>query len=220
MRRRRIHGHRRRKSSCEPSPLKHIMSMKSEDLHDHPHSDVSEAKADPNADSEKLDKEQKEFDKAYENRSLVGKLLDQTPEQDKKRYEKTEDAKDKTQIGASLAGVGNPWFDVGNAAASAGRSIDAAIGLNRPRSFSDSFKHLKGAAYNTAAVLNIVPPAGDKAFDFAKGGKDLAKSLTFQGDKASDVVKSVGNLGYWLDSDTGTLGGVVDQVEGKNKTKK
>ena len=142
-----------------------------------------------------------------------GRLLEE-------RYEKTEDVKDKSQIGASFAGVGNPYFDIGNAAASFGRSIDATIGLNRPRSFSDAVKHLKGAAYNTAAVLNIVPPAGGKAFDFIKGGKDLGKSLTFQGDKASDVIRSLGNLGYWFDRDTGTLGGVASQIEGKDKTKK
>tara|TARA_R100000773_G_scaffold43222_1_gene41369 strand:+ start:519 stop:1178 length:660 start_codon:yes stop_codon:yes gene_type:complete len=197
------------------SPLKHVdMSLPA----DHSHSD--EAVADPKADFEKLEKERKEFDEAYEKRSLVGKLLGQTPEQDKERYEKTEDVKDKSQIGASFAGVGNPYFDIGNAAASFGRSIDATIGLNRPRSFSDAVKHLKGAAYNTAAVLNVVPPAGGKAFDFIKGGKDLGKSLTFQGDKASDVIRSLGNLGYWFDRDTGTLGGVASQIEGKDKTKK
>ena len=54
MRRKRIHGHRRRKSYCKPSPLKHVISMKKEDQHDHPHKEEkrkektrSEAVVDP-----------------------------------------------------------------------------------------------------------------------------------------------------------------------------
>jgi len=142
---------------------------------------------------------------ALDNRSLVGKLLGQTPEEDKKRYEATEKKKDATQIAASVAGVGNYLADVGNIGASLGRSIDAAIGLNRPQSWSDAGQHLQGAGYNTLAVANVVPPAGDKTVDFVKGGKDLVKSLTGQGDKVGDVVTTVGNLGYWFDKDTGTI---------------
>ena len=35
MRRKRMHGKRRRRSSCKPSPLKHIISMYKEDQHPH-----------------------------------------------------------------------------------------------------------------------------------------------------------------------------------------
>ena len=73
MRRRRIHGHRRRKSSCEPSPLKHITSMKSEDLHDHPHSDVSEAKTDPDYVKRKI-----ELDKQPSIKQAPGKSHKET----------------------------------------------------------------------------------------------------------------------------------------------
>ena len=73
MRRKRIHGHRRRKSSCKPSPLKHVTSMKSEDLHDHPHSDVSEAKADPN-----YVKRQIELDKQPSIKQAPGKAHKET----------------------------------------------------------------------------------------------------------------------------------------------
>ena len=209
--RKRMHGRRRHPSRCT-APFKHVDMSKPAD-----HKHGEEAVVDPNADRKKLEEEQREFDEASKNRSLMGKLLGQTAEQDKKRSEKTESVKDTAQITTSLAGVGNPWADVLNVGGSLSRSIDAAVGLNRPQSFSDAGKHLIGAGYNTAAVLNVVPPAGDKAFDFAKGGKDLIKSLTFQGDKASDVVTSFGNWGYWLDSDTGTLGGIVDKIEGKDK---
>ena len=213
MRRRRIHGHRRRKSSCKPSPLK-----------SHHGDSKFVSVADPNADWKKLDEDQKKFDEAYENRSLVGKLLGQTPEEDKKRYEATEKKKDATQIAASVAGVGNYLADVGNIGASLGRSIDAAVGLNRPQSWSDAGQHLQGAGYNTLAVANVVPPAGNKTVDFVKGGKDLVKSLTGQGDKVSDLVTTVGNVGYWFDEETGTVPGIIDQVSGggggKTKSKK
>ena len=201
-----------------PSAFKHPhaqMEAAAYDGHTHP----KESVADPNLDTEKLRQEYQEFEEALGNRSLVGKVMGLSPKQDKQRSKDRESTLSSAQVALSAAGVANPSADALNAGGSIGRYIDAKIGLNRPQSDADAKMHFEAAGYNLAAIAPVIGDAaktvkhGGKVVDITKGAKDLFKSLTFQGTKATDKLATVGNYGYWFDEDTGTIPTVVNKVK-------
>ena len=107
MRRRRMHGHLRRRSSCKPSPLKHIISMKKEDQHSH-NKDGSHPKKDTSKTNEaEVDidyvKRQAELDKQPSIRQAPGSS------QAKKDDEYS--TMDKVQDALSVAGM-SPGYGI------------------------------------------------------------------------------------------------------------
>ena len=109
MRRKRMHGKRRRRSSCKPSPLKHIISMKKEDQHphnkdgSHPKKDTSKASE---ADADYV-KRQMELDKQPSIRQAPGSS--RTKKDTKKDDEYS--GIDKVQDALSVAGM-SPGYGI------------------------------------------------------------------------------------------------------------
>ena len=105
MRRKRMHGKRRRRSSCKPSPLKHIISMKKEDQHphnkdgSHPKKDTSKASE---ADADYV-KRQAELDKQPSIR--------QAPGSSRAKKDDEYSTMDKVQDALSVAGM-SPGYGI------------------------------------------------------------------------------------------------------------
>jgi len=303
-----MHGKRRRKSSC--APFKHIISMRTEDQHDHPHSDelgdgvkttsdteddsyknlprlghdesasevdppntVTEAVVDtvkpvyydfrkntpkdltssswPPPEKEKntfqhlgeethvaqildrdqqykLDKERDDYQKALDDRPIMQKLMDLTPEQSEIHWKKRDRNLDALQVGLSVGGIAFPPADAVNFLGSLVRAGDAAVGWSRPKDWDAAKSHGKASLYNLAA---LVPYFGDTAgvgFNLGrfslKHGDDMIRPIkkgletmnpkktwdyltdatVSTKSKVQEAIRAGGTLGYWLD-DTGTI---------------
>ena len=157
--------------------------------------------------------------------SIMGKILGETGEHERKRIGKEDTARDIDQVGASIAGVGNPMFDVWNAGESVSRAAESLVGVNRPRNTEDAKTHGKAALYNVGAIAPVIEGASitsnvsklPEGFNFAKGAKELSESLIGKGDDVIDAIGTVGNWGYWFDKDTGTVSTIYKGVTGQDQ---
>ena len=178
MRRRRMHGKRRRRSSCKPSPLKHIISMKKEDQHphnkdgSHPKKDTSKASE---ADADYV-KRQMELDKQPGFR--------QAPDAPDKDSEYS--TIDKVQDALSVAGM-SPGYGIVADGANFLISGVRGIGSLLSGDLESAKKHGIQAAFSAGGAIPIVGQgitsvnlgrravdaydAGEGAVNLIKGGK-------------------------------------------------
>ena len=158
--------------------------------------------------------------------SIMGRMLGETREHEIKRTGEEDKRRDIDQVSASIGGVGNPMFDIWNAGESLKRSGEAAAGVTRPRDLGEAKEHAEGAAYNVMALApyaeggavsrnlsKVIPETSD----VVKGVKSLGKSLIGKGDKTIDAVSTIGNWGYWFDKDTGTVSTIYKGVTGQDE---
>jgi len=193
---------------------------------DHPHGDEASVANVTQSDLDKAQKDGEAYFTSMGNRSLTDKIMGNSVEYSKKRVASSESIKDKAQIAASVSGVILPHADAGNAGASLGRSIDHALGVNVPQSGTQAWKHLKAAGWNLASVI---PGVGEvkKTKKVLEGSADLYKSMSpiyntanlldktkKTSTKVKDAIGGVGNWGYWMDSETGTLPSLYNTMFG------
>ena len=184
-RRRYMHGKRRRKSSC--APFKHIISMRTEDQHDHPHPDesgddeettepantITEAVADAN------------FDPSVP--SVRQATAYNTRPKPKTKSVSADDTLDNIQNALNYAGL-TPGYgifaDLANVGISAGRSL---YGL-ATGDYEYAKEHGKETAWHTGAAI---PMIGHEvtAVKIGKQGINLSKKAAKVDTRAVNVQK-------------------------------
>jgi len=205
MRRKRMHGKRRRRSSCKPSPLKHIISMYKEDQHPH-NKDGShptetkketrnEAVADPN------------FDPSASYITQDDSVRTKT--KTKTKSASADDTLDNIQEALNYGGL-SPGYgifaDLANVGISAGRSL---YGL-ATGDYEYAKHHAKEGMWHGGSAIPFgigqgiaTVKIGKKGINLSKKAKRLdtsypnvIKDRTIEAEQVLDEVKSEGKAEY------------------------